>query len=635
MDQTKLAQELLRLVGGEANINNFTHCMTRLRFNLHDNQKADQAKLKQLQGVMDVNINGGQFQVIIGNDVSNVYGKLIKIANNKGGSDNQGSDKQGADEGEKRIGIKRSIGKFFADILPGIFNPLVPAIAGAGMIKALLAVILMFNSTAAATDLYKILNIISDAVFYFLPMLLAFSSAKKFAANPYLAVVIGGVLLHPNFATFMASGIKTMTFLGLPVKLVSYSSSVIPIILTVWIMSYVERFVRKIVPNVLKTILEPMLILLIVAPITLIVIGPVGIYLGNALAEGYSSFYAHFGIVAGTLLGGTFSLLVITGLHYGLIPLVFQAIAKNGFDYIMPIMTVANIAQAGAVFAVFLRTRNQAMKSLSGASTISALMGISEPAIYGVNLKLKKPFIAGLIGGAAGAFTLSIFNVAAYALGKVGLPSLPLYIGHKFTLMVLAICISFVVAAAVSYILGFEDVKEAVDEENNENGSSQSTAEPASVKEVNHEEIYAPITGQVKNLSEVSDPAFSQETMGKGIAILPSEGRVVSPVNGVLSVAFKKKHAVLITSDDGAEVLIHVGIDTVKLNGKHFTLHVNQGDRVNVGDLILEFDMESIVQEGFDIITPVIISNSSDYTSIHPVNQAEVKEKDALLKLNV
>lgn len=634
MDQQKLAKEILKLVGGENNIQDYTHCMTRLRFNLQDNGAADRAKLKELPGVMDVNINGGQFQVIIGNDVSKVYGELSKIAKNNAGSAKENADQQGNNKGQKR-GIKASIGKFFADILPGIFNPLVPAIAGAGMIKALLAIIVMFNATAATTDLYKILNIISDAVFYFLPMLLAFSSAKKFNVNPYLAVVIGGVLLHPNFAKFMADGITSMSFLGLPVKLVSYSSSVIPIIATVWIMSYVERFVRKIVPNVLKTILEPMLILLIVAPIALIVIGPVGIYAGNAIADGYMYFYEHFGVIAGTLLGATFSLMVITGLHYGLIPLVFQAIAQNGFDYIMPIMTVANIAQAGAVFAVFLRTKNSGMKSLSGASTISALMGISEPAIYGVNLKLKKPFIAGLIGSAAGAFILSIFQVAAYALGKVGLPSLPLYIGHKFSLMILAVCVSFVVAAVVTYVLGFKDVTEAPAEENSTDLPEPSVNEPVSAKKLQNEQIYAPIAGEVKSLSEVSDPAFSQETMGKGIAILPSEGRVVSPINGVVSVAFKKKHAVLLTSDDGAEVLIHVGIDTVKLGGKHFTLHVNQGDRVNVGDLILEFDKDSIIQEGFDIITPVIISNTSDYTDITAVSPSTVKEKDILLKLNV
>ncbi|MBP2110427.1 beta-glucoside-specific PTS transporter subunit IIABC [Paenibacillus silagei] len=634
MDQQKLAKEILKLVGGEDNIQDYTHCMTRLRFNLRDNGAADRIKLKELPGVMDVNINGGQFQVIIGNDVSKVYGELSKIAKNNAGSAKENAEQQGNNKGQK-LGIKASIGKFFADILPGIFNPLVPAIAGAGMIKALLAIIVMFNATAATTDLYKILNIISDAVFYFLPMLLAFSSAKKFNVNPYLAVVIGGVLLHPNFAKFMADGITSMSFLGLPVKLVSYSSSVIPIIATVWIMSYVERFVRKIVPNVLKTILEPMLILLIVAPIALIVIGPLGIYAGNAIADGYMYFYEHFGVIAGTLLGATFSLMVITGLHYGLIPLVFQAIAQNGFDYIMPIMTVANIAQAGAVFAVFLRTKNGSLKSLSGASTISALMGISEPAIYGVNLKLKKPFIAGLIGSAAGAFILSIFQVAAYALGKVGLPSLPLYIGHKFSLMVLAVVVSFAVAAIVAYVLGFKDVTEAPVEENNTDLPEPSASEPVSAKKLQNEQIYAPIAGEVKSLSEVSDPAFSQETMGKGVAILPSEGRVVSPINGVVSVAFKKKHAVLLTSDDGAEVLIHVGIDTVKLGGKHFTLHVNQGDRVNVGDLILEFDRDSIIQEGFEIITPVIISNTGDYTDITAVSPSTVKEKDTLLKLNV
>ncbi|NQX46548.1 PTS glucose transporter subunit IIA [Paenibacillus tritici] len=634
MDQQKLAKEILKLVGGEDNIQDYTHCMTRLRFNLRENGAADRIKLKELPGVMDVNINGGQFQVIIGNDVSKVYGELSKIAKNNAASAKENAEQQGNNKGQK-LGIKASVGKFFADILPGIFNPIVPAIAGAGMIKALLAVIVMFNATAANSDLYKILNIISDAVFYFLPMLLAFSSAKKFNVNPYLAVVIGGVLLHPNFAKFMADGISSMSFLGLPVKLVSYSSSVIPIIATVWIMSYVERFVRKIVPNVLKTILEPMLILLIVAPIALIVIGPLGIYAGNAIADGYMYFYEHFGVIAGTLLGATFSLMVITGLHYGLIPLVFQAIAQNGFDYIMPIMTVANIAQAGAVFAVFLKTKNNNMKSLSGASTISALMGISEPAIYGVNLKLKKPFIAGLIGSAAGAFILSIFQVAAYALGKVGLPSLPLYIGHKFSLMILAVCVSFVVAAVVAYVLGFKDVTEAPVEENSTDLPSPPANEPQSAKKLQNEEIYAPIAGEVKSLSEVSDPAFSQETMGKGIAILPSEGRVVSPIHGVVSVAFKKKHAVLLTSDDGAEVLIHVGIDTVKLGGKHFTLHVNQGDRVNVGDLILEFDRDSIIQEGFDIITPVIISNTSDYAGITPVSQTTVKEKDTLLKLNV
>jgi PTS system beta-glucosides-specific IIC component len=609
MSNSTLAKDIIRLVGGEENIQNLAHCMTRLRFNLHDESKADRKKIEALKGVMGINVSGGQFQLIIGETVADVYAEITKntnIANNR-------------DNNEKKKEKKNIISSLF-DFIAGSFTPLIPVIAGAGMLKAVIALFVSLNWMSNESETYKVLNIVGDAAFYFLPVLLAFSAAKKFKTNEYIAGSVAASLVYPDFVNLMNDNVATIGFLGLPITVVSYSYSVIPILLAVWFLSYVDRFSNKIVPNAVRTIFAPMITLLIVVPVTLIAIGPLGSYIGNGLSSAMEFLYGQTGLVTGLLLGGTFSLIIMTGMHYAFVPLMIQNISKMGGDFILPIMGMANLGQAGAAFGVYLKTKNKGLKSLAASTSFTALMGITEPAMYGVNMKLKRPFIGAAIGGAAGGAFVGAFGATANAVVTPALASIPIFIGNTFIYVIIGFVISFVVAAVVTYILGFEDIQEATSEQNKELSKKD-------------QKLLSPLNGQVVNLSEVNDSTFSSEVMGKGIAVKPTNGKVVSPVNGVITSLFKTKHAIGITSDEGAEILIHVGLDTVKLEGEHFEARIKQGDKVTVGQLLLEVDIDSITKAGYDTTTPVIITNSDRFTELVPTNNTQVSNIDVILNL--
>lgn len=627
MDQEKVAKEIVALVGGKENIAHVTHCMTRLRFNLHDDQLANKEMLEKTKGVMGTMKSGGQFQVIIGNDVAQVYKEIMKSTDV--------TTKQGHDKAPKKK--QNPISAIF-DVIAGVFTPILPAIAGAGMIKGLLSLAATFGWMSPDDSTYLILNAIGDGAFYFLPLILAFSAANKFGNNPFVAVSVAAAVLHPQLTALLGTGQNT-SFLGMPVTAVTYASSVIPIVITIWLASYVEKAVDKAVHKSMKLILVPMITLLIVVPLMLIAIGPIGTIIGNGLASGITALFDHAGLFAGVLLGGTMSLIIITGMHYALIPIMIGTVAQLGYDYILPIMFVANLAQAGAAFGVFLKSRNKEFKSIAMSTSITATMGITEPAMYGVNMRLKKPFIAALIGGAVSGAFISLFNTKAYIVGgNAGLPGLPILIGETFWYAIIGMLIAFVVGAVVTYLLGFVDIPS--NEAKEESRETEDMIEIEKVVEIGHtlvksEQIYSPLAGVVHPLQEVSDPTFSREIMGKGIAIEPAEGRVVSPVNGTVVSIFNTKHAIGLISDEGAEVLIHIGIDTVKLEGKHFTAHVQTGQQVKVGELLIEFDLHEIRQAGFETITPVIITNTDQYPEIQPSTQAEMKETELLLTLRV
>lgn len=627
MDQEKVAKEIVALVGGKENIAHVTHCMTRLRFNLHDDQLANKEMLEKTKGVMGTMKSGGQFQVIIGNDVAQVYKEIMKSTDV--------TTKQGHDKAPKKK--QNPISAIF-DVIAGVFTPILPAIAGAGMIKGLLSLAATFGWMSPDDSTYLILNAIGDGAFYFLPLILAFSAANKFGNNPFVAVAVAAAVLHPQLTALLGTGQNT-SFLGMPVTAVTYASSVIPIVITIWLASYVEKAVDKAVHKSMKLILVPMITLLIVVPLMLIAIGPVGTIIGNGLASGITALFDHAGLFAGVLLGGTMSLIIITGMHYALIPIMIGTVAQLGYDYILPIMFVANLAQAGAAFGVFLKSRNKEFKSIAMSTSITATMGITEPAMYGVNMRLKKPFIAALIGGAVSGAFISLFNTKAYIVGgNAGLPGVPILIGETFWYAIIGMIIAFVVGAVMTYLLGFVDIPS--NEAKEEPRETEEMIEIEKVVEIGHtlvksEQIYSPLAGVVHPLQEVSDPTFSREIMGKGIAIEPAEGRVVSPVNGTVVSIFNTKHAIGLISDEGAEVLIHIGIDTVKLEGKHFTTHVQTGQQVKVGELLIEFDLHAIRQAGFETITPVIITNTDQYPEIQPSTQAEMKETELLLTLRV
>ncbi|MCY8471678.1 beta-glucoside-specific PTS transporter subunit IIABC [Bacillus halotolerans] len=612
MDYDKLSRDILQLVGGEENVQRVIHCMTRLRFNLYDNSKADRSQLEQLPGVMGTNISGEQFQIIIGNDVPKVYQAILQ---NSSLSDEKSAGASGQ---------KKNVLSAVFDVISGVFTPILPAIAGAGMIKGLVALAVTFGWMAEESQVHVILSAVGDGAFYFLPLLLAMSAARKFGSNPYVAAAIAAAILHPDLTALLSSG-KSISFIGLPVTAATYSSTVIPILLAIWIASYVEKWIDRITHSSLKLIVVPTMTLLIVVPLTLITVGPLGAILGEYLSVGVNYLFAHAGLVAMILLAGTFSLIIMTGMHYALVPIMINNIAQNGHDYLLPAMFLANMGQAGASFAVFLRSRNKKFKSLALTTSVTALMGITEPAMYGVNMRLKKPFAAALLGGAAGGAFYGVMGVASYIVGgNAGLPSIPVFIGPTFIYAIIGLVIAFVAGTAAAYLIGFEDVPSESDQHPSVTNGHQGSGEI----------IHSPIKGEVKALSEVNDGVFSAGIMGKGFAIEPEEGEVVSPVYGSVTTVFKTKHAIGITSDQGAEILIHIGLDTVKLEGQWFTAHVKEGDKVAPGDPLVSFDLEQIKAAGYDVITPVIVTNTDRY-SFSPVKEiGRVQTKEALLALS-
>ncbi|MFT3655281.1 PTS system beta-glucoside-specific EIIBCA component [Bacillus sp. B01(2024)] len=611
MDYHKISKEILQLVGGEDNVQSVIHCMTRLRFNLYDNAKADRDELEQTEGVMGTNISGEQFQIIIGNHVPKVYQALMESS---------GLSNESANKTSKQ---KKNVLSAVFDVISGVFTPILPAIAGAGMIKGLVALAVTFGWMSEKSQTHIILTAVGDGAFYFLPILLAVSAARKFRCNPYVAAAVAGAILHPDLTALLGSG-KSISFIGLPVTAATYSSTVIPILLAIWLMSYVEKGIDRVTPSSLKLIAVPMLTLVIVVPVTLITVGPLGAILGNDLSVGVNYLFSHAGIAAMILLAGTFSLIIMTGMHYALVPIMINNIAQNGHDYILPAMFLANMGQAGASFAVFLKSKNKTFKSLAFTTSITALMGITEPAMYGVNMRLKKPFAAALIGGAAGGAFYGVTGVASYIVGgNAGLPSIPVFIGPTFLYALIGLFISFAAGMAAALLIGFEDVQSERDKASETPGVT-----------AGGEIIHSPIKGEVKALSEVNDSVFSGGMMGKGFAILPEEGAAVSPVEGRVTAVFKTKHAIGITSARGAEILIHIGLDTVRLDGRHFEMHVKEGDAVALGDLLITFDIEEIKAAGFDVMTPVIITNTDQYLFTDVKKRGMVKPNEALLALS-
>ncbi|PAF23214.1 PTS beta-glucoside transporter subunit EIIBCA [Terribacillus saccharophilus] len=622
MNHRKTADEILQLIGGESNVQSVIHCMTRLRFNLYDNSKADRQALEQVDGVLGSNISGSQFQLIIGNEVPKVYKEIISNSNLSESKSTEGESKQ-----------KKNVISSIFDVISGVFTPILPAIAGAGMIKGIAALLVTFGWLQEASQTYQILTVIGDGAFYFLPILLAISAARKFGSNPYVAAAIGAAILHPTLTAMFAEG-GSISFVGLPVTIATYSSTVIPILLAIWIASYVEKWVDRITHASLKLIVVPSVTLLVVVPVTLITVGPLGAIAGNYLSTGTNFLFQNAGIIAMILLAGTFSLIIITGMHYALVPIMLNNMAVNGYDYMMPAMFLANFGQAGAAFAVAMKSKNKKFKSLSFTTALTATMGVTEPAMYGVNMRLKKPFVAALIGAAAGGVLYALTDVKAYIVaGMAGLPGLPTFVGPEFIFAILGLVLAFVAAAVVTWIIGFEDVLAPVEETTTEEKAVNTAEETDSEKA--SEVIASPLTGEVRPLAEVSDPTFAQEIMGKGTAIFPSKGEVVSPIDGEVVTLFATKHAIGLRSTNGAEVLIHVGIDTVKLNGEHFTAHIASGDKVQKGQKLVSFDIEAIQAAGYDVITPVIITNTAEYEDITALAEDTVNSGEAILDLAV
>lgn len=608
MNYQDTARQIISMTGGKENVLSLFHCITRLRFLLKDNDKADRAALEALDGIMGVNISGDQFQLIIGNDVEPLCKVLL-------------AELPELDNAARPIKRRNPV-SVILEGLSSIFSPIIPAIAGAGILKGLLALMVAMQWVETTNQTYQILLAISDGVFYFMPLALSFSAAKKFGANPYVAVALAAVLFHPAIQTLFKTG-APVNFIGLPVPTVNYASTVIPILLAVWLLSHVERLIDRVMPGPLKTMFVPLLCLLIVTPVTLIVIGPVGIYTGNALSGGIIWLVENMGIVAGVVVGGTLSLIIITGMHYVIVPIMINNISTMGFDPIKILFYIANLGQAGAAFGVFLRARDKKLKSLALTTSFSAMMGITEPAMYGVNIRYKRPFAAALTGGACGGAFAMAMGVKTYAFALSGLPGLPALVGPTFLWALVSIAISFVCAATLTVILGFEEATQPVVA-----GISPMPIAPS------EEKLFAPVSGELKALNTLSDPVFADEIFGKGLAIYPATGELRSPVNGKVVSVFETHHALALQSDTGAEILIHIGIDTVKLGGRHFTSHIEAGQFIEVGDLLVTFDLDALQAEGIDPSVILVVTNSERYGDISPVKaNGDVASRDEFLTL--
>ncbi|WP_458460884.1 glucose PTS transporter subunit IIA, partial [Paenibacillus sp.] len=542
------------------------------------------------------------------------------------------------------------------DTISGIFTSILPAIVGTGMLKGILALLVTLGAIQEKSGEYQVLSSIANAAFYFLPFLLALSSARKFKVNEYIALTLAGTLLYPTILNaYLANQLEPIRFLSLPVSIVNYTQSVIPIILGVWLLSYVHRWVDRFIPGPVKVIFTSMIVLVITVPILLIAIGPLGNYMGIYLEMGTSWLFAHSGPLTGIILGGLMPLIVMTGMHYAFFPGTLQNLSKHEYDVLLlPINLITNMSQAGAVTAVFLKTKDKKMKSIALSSGISALLGITEPALYGVTLKLKKPFYASLIGGAAGGGFITAVGLKCFGFAVPGLLALPLYIGPgggmaNFWYALIGIGISFSVSFVVTLLLKWEepnahnsamsDSAQTLTEQelNTTTAFSQETVTPVTVHSIEEKkgEVFSPLTGELVPLAELPDQTFAQEMTGKGIAILPQEGRVTAPFDGIVTMVAKSKHAVMLTSTSGIEILIHVGLNSVSLKGKFFDVKVVAGQEVKKGDLLLEFDMDGIQGAGIDLVTPVIVTNTPDYLDVVPVQVKGVIPMNELLLLTV
>lgn len=613
MNYKELAQSILHYVGGSGNVQNAIHCMTRLRLTLKNPSLADTEEISKLEGVMKVANTAGQYQIIIGNDVGHVHKEFIKL------SDINGDDVPASQEPADKS-VKGYLNRF-SNLIVGIFAPIIPAIAASGMLKALLVLLPMFNIITEESQTYQLLKIMSDAAFFFLPILLAYTSSQKFDTNPMVSMALAGILLHPNLTAMFNSG-EAVLFAGIPVKAVAYGSSVIPIILIIWLMSYIEKLADKISPGPVKVFLKPLIVILIVAPIGLTILGPLGMYLGAGLASGILWIQETVGFAAVAVLAVILPLIVMFGMHKVFYPVVIASLSSPGYDMLIGCaMLASNFAQGSGALAVYFKAKDPKLKQIALSGGISGLFGITEPALYGVHLRLKKTLLACMIGAGTAGIFIGIMKVKAFAMVSPGIASMPIFIeqgSSNFLYAIIGAVISSVVTFGAVYVIGFKE------EENTDKKESSSTSTDKR-QIVERKVIYSPIKGEIIPLSKVNDTVFSEEVMGKGMAIRPADGKVIAPFNGVVEMVFHTKHAIGLKSDLGVEVLIHIGIDTVNLEGQYFTSHVEKGDIIHRGQLLVEFDLPLIQKAGYDTTTPVIITNSSDYLEILP--EDETKER--------
>lgn len=624
MDYKKLAERILEKLGGKENVESVVHCMTRLRFVLKDESQVDDEQVKKIKGVIGVMKKSGQYQIIIGNEVASVYKEICALGNFK--------EKTSVKKIEKK---NQNIISEMLDIISSVMSPVIPAIIGAAMIKVLLTVLPMIGILSNTSQTYELLSVIGDGAFFFMPVLIGMSAAKRFNANPYYAVSIALIILHPNFISLLKGANEagqTVKFFNLiPVTYANYSYSVIPIILSVAVLPYIEQFVDKITPKITKNFLKPMLVMLFIAPIVMVVIGPLGAIFGDMLSTAVYFIQDKLGFIAVGLVAAVFPFVVMTGMHHAFTPIKLGVLATTGFEgFICIAEFCANMAQGAAALAVSIKSKNSDIKQSAGSSAFSALVaGITEPALYGTNLRFKKPMIGACLGGLMGGLVGGFFQMKCYGVVTPAIVTIPQYLEEgnpqSFLYILITLGVTVVSTFIITYVIGFEDPVEEDDEEMLE--------EKVTIPLNTGLNIVSPLEGHMIELSQVNDVTFSSGVMGNGVAIIPTKGQVVAPFDGTIDVFFKTHHAIGLRSETGVELLIHVGLDTVNLEGKYFTPHRKQGDTIKTGDVILEFDIEKIKKAGYELVTPIIITNSQQFMDIIVKKKDVVTANDQVLAI--
>ncbi|MFM2484713.1 beta-glucoside-specific PTS transporter subunit IIABC [Celerinatantimonas yamalensis] len=605
----QLARDILEEIGGEENLSSFSRCATRLRLIIKSIPEHAAERIKSMPGVITVIISGGQFQVVVGTHVSDLYQEMSQLVDQNKLND---------------TGSKQSVINAMIATMSAIFAPIIYVLASAGILQGLLILAKLAAPSFEHTSTYSILNFMSWTPFTFLPIFIAVTASKHFKCNPYIAVLCCAALINPEWgkmAAQIAQG-HPMTFLFFPLAKTVYTASVLPPIFLVWLLSYLQHYLERVLPNIISTLFSPLLCMVIMVPLTLVLIGPITTDAAMWIAHGYNWLYDAFPPLAAAIIGGFWQVIVIFGIHWGITPVVFANYAVYGHDSFQAYQTIAVIAQMAAAFACAMRTRNKLFRATALSAGVTGIFGITEPAIYGVTLRLKKPFICGCIGGALGAIVTSLFGSYYYVFA--GLPGILTMVNAisstnpmSFIGELAGAACAIVTTFILIYSVGFDDPKSANESDKSASAPLSTSPKPAAIATSADASqpftLLSPAQGQLIALTQVNDDGFSQKMLGDGIAIYPSEGQIIAPCDAIVMSVIDSQHAVGLICDNGAELLIHVGLDTVKLNGQHFNTRVAVGDSVKAGDLLIEFDLSVIANSGYDLTTPFIILNSDDY----------------------
>ncbi|HEL1711897.1 beta-glucoside-specific PTS transporter subunit IIABC [Streptococcus suis] len=610
MKYKNTALAILEAIGGEKNVLRATHCVTRLRLELKDENIVSDERVKSISGVLGIMKKNGQYQIILGNDVANYYKEFTALGK---------FDSDSVQQVKKANVLEQVIG-----YIAGSMTPLIPAMLGGGMIKVLVIVLPMLGLLKADSQSISFLAFFGDAPYYFMPIFLAYSASQKLKVTPALAMSVAGILLHPNFVQMVSTG-DPLHFLGAPVTPASYGSSVIPILIMVWLMKYIEAVFNKVTPAVTKSFLQPTLVLLVSGFIALVLVGPLGVIVGEGLSQLVEQMHGVAGWLTLAVLGAIMPFIVMTGMHWAFAPIFLAASIATPDVLILPAMLGSNLAQGAASMAVAFKSKNSNTKQIAFAAGFSALFaGVTEPALYGVTLKYKKPLYAAMIGGGLAGLFVGLTGVKAYLFAVPSLIALPQFIyseaASNITNAMVAAAISIIVTFILAYFLGIDEETSTVNLEKVAPGISS------------RKNVFSPLSGQILPLEKVNDATFSKKMLGEGVAIIPKDGKVYAPFDGAVTSLFPTKHAIGLTSDEGVELLIHFGLETVELKGRGFVSHVSDGEKVEKGQLMLEVDVEMLVAEGYDIVTPVVVTNTQEYLDVLLLStKEEVNYADDLL----